>query len=111
MSSDYLSQHLQNLKQSAERFHSQWPMQDKFPPQLKPEDGTLVGCFISRWISYYYTTKVFIKRQAHADELGVDIYGNPCIRPYIANRLRNKAAALQYLTKHTNIPVPNFLNL
>jgi len=86
-------------------------MQDKFPPQLKPEDGTLVGCFISRWISYYYTTKVFIKRQAHADELGVDIYGNPCIRPYIANRLRNKAAALQYLTKHTNIPVPNFLNL
>ncbi|KAG6114796.1 hypothetical protein E4U14_001216 [Claviceps sp. LM454 group G7] len=66
---------------------------------------------LSEQISYYYTTKVFVKRQPHADELGLDGYGNPAVIPYIADRLRNEAAVLQFVAKHTTIPVPEFLDL
>ncbi|OAR02519.1 hypothetical protein LLEC1_01291 [Akanthomyces lecanii] len=66
---------------------------------------------ISPLISYYVTEKVFIKRQPHTDELGLDLYGNPVVSPYVADRLKNEAAALQYLQKNTAIPVPEFLGL
>ncbi|KAG5913332.1 hypothetical protein E4U61_007071 [Claviceps capensis] len=45
------------------------------------------------------------------DELGLDGYGNPAVCPYIADRLRNEAAVLQFIAKHTTIPVPEFLDL
>ncbi|KAK3324031.1 hypothetical protein B0T19DRAFT_443470 [Cercophora scortea] len=95
MSSSPLSQYLQHLKQWAESYQSRIPLQDKFPPRLNPEDGTLVATLISPQISYYFTTKVFIKRQPHRDELGLDINGDPLLIPYIADRLRIEAAALQ----------------
>ncbi|KIH91034.1 hypothetical protein SPBR_02053 [Sporothrix brasiliensis 5110] len=43
--------------------------------------------------------------------MGMDIYGNPVVIPYINNRLRNEAAALQFISEHTTIPVPKFLGL
>ncbi|KAG5934870.1 hypothetical protein E4U59_005947 [Claviceps monticola] len=49
--------------------------------------------------------------QPHTDELGLDGYGNPAVNPYIADRLRNEAAVLQFVAKHTTIPVPEFLDL
>ncbi|CAK7229827.1 hypothetical protein SCUCBS95973_007361 [Sporothrix curviconia] len=86
-------------------------MEDKFPPSFTPSDGDIVATRITQEISYYFTTNVFIKRQPHADELGLDIYGNPVVNPYIDSRLRNEAAALQFISKHTSIPVPAFLGL
>ncbi|KAG6105245.1 hypothetical protein E4U14_005240 [Claviceps sp. LM454 group G7] len=46
-------------------------------------------------------------------ELGLDCFGNPVVNPYIADRLRNsnEAAVLQFVAKHTTIPVPEFLDL
>ncbi|KAF2185527.1 hypothetical protein K469DRAFT_575874 [Zopfia rhizophila CBS 207.26] len=111
MSCGQLSQHLQRIKRQAENFQSKFPLPDKFPPQRKPDDGVEIAALISPDISYYYTTKVFIKRQPHQDELGLDMYGNPATNPYIADRLRNEAAVLQFVTKHTTIPVPKFLDL
>ncbi|OAA56289.1 Protein kinase-like domain protein [Niveomyces insectorum RCEF 264] len=40
-------------------------------------------------------------RQPHQDELGNDIYGNPAVTPYVADSIRNEAAALQFLSEHT----------
>ena len=66
---------------------------------------------ITSTISYYVTENVLIKRQPHPSELGQDIHGNPVINPYIADRLRNEAAALQYVRSTTTIPVPEVLDL
>lgn len=86
-------------------------MEDKFRPLFAPSDGPLVATRISGEISYYFTTDVFIKRQPHAEEIGLDLYGNPVVIPYIADRLRNEAAALQFISENTSIPVPKFLGL
>ncbi|CAK7219715.1 hypothetical protein SEUCBS140593_003988 [Sporothrix eucalyptigena] len=43
--------------------------------------------------------------------MGLDLYGNPVVIPYIGNRLRNEAAALQFIGEHTSIPVPKFVGL
>lgn len=64
------------MKQDAEVWKAAFPVPDKFRPQLDEEDGIEIATVITRGISYYYTTKVFIKRQPHQDELGMDIYGN-----------------------------------
>ncbi|KAI3333807.1 hypothetical protein F4824DRAFT_502794 [Ustulina deusta] len=106
-----LSQHLQKIKQDAEDLQSKRPLADRFPPSLAPTDGAKIITVITQGISYYYTTKVFIKRQPHEDELGLDIFGHPAINPYISDRLRNEAAVLQFVAKHTTIPVPKFLDL
>ncbi|KAJ2989003.1 hypothetical protein NUW58_g3688 [Xylaria curta] len=106
-----LSEHLQGIKQEAEDLQSRHPSVDRFPPSLTPSDGAKVATVTTQAISYYFTTKVFIKRQPHEDELGLDIFGNPAINPYIPDRLRNEAAALQFVAEHTTIPVPKFLNL
>jgi hypothetical protein len=106
-----LSQHLKNIIQQNEHFRSRCSLEDKSSPRLKPNDGTIIATQISPSISYYYTTKVFIKRQPHQDELGQDIYGNPATNPYIADRLRNEAAVLQFISENTTIPVPKFLDL
>lgn len=106
-----LTPHLQQIKERAEKFQSQFPLADNFPPSLSPDDGTEIAQLVSRSISYYYTTKVFIKRQPHPDELGTDISGRPAVNPYIASRLRNEAAVLQFVAKHTTIPVPKLLAL
>lgn len=86
-------------------------MEDKFCPSFTPDDGVFVATLVSREITYYFTTDVFIKRQPHHDEQGLDLYGNPVVNPYIENRLRNEAAALQFIRKHTSIPVPQVLGL
>ncbi|KAM4065022.1 phosphotransferase enzyme family protein [Hirsutella rhossiliensis] len=106
-----VSRHLQTIKQNAEDFQSRFPLVDRFRPSFAPAHGAEIATLISPTISYYYTTKVFVKRQPHQDELGLDVYGNPMINPYIADRLRNEAAALQFIAKHTTIPVPEFLDL
>lgn len=106
-----LSPHLQRIVHEAESLKSMQSLEDKSPPQLKANDGTLVATFTYRTISYYFTCRVFVKRQPHRDELGQDIYGNPVTNPYIADRLRNEAAVLQFIVKHTTIPVPKFLGL
>lgn len=108
---EHLSRHLQMIKQDAEDYQAAYSLVDRFRPSFTPADGADIAKIISRSISYYYTTKVFVKRQPHKDELGMDIYGNPAINPYIADRLRNEAAALQFIAKHTTIPVPEFLHL
>lgn len=66
---------------------------------------------ISPLMSYYVTEKVFIKRQPHTTELGLDMYGNPVVSSYSADRLRNEAAVLRYLRAKTTIPVPELLDV
>ncbi|KAG6092973.1 hypothetical protein E4U31_006978 [Claviceps sp. LM219 group G6] len=108
---ELLSRHMQTIKQDVEESKSRCPMVDRFRPSFTPADGDEIASIVIPQISYYYTTKVFVKRQPHADELGLDRYGNPAVRPYIADRLRNEAAVLQFVAKHTTIPVPEFLDL
>ncbi|EGX92308.1 Protein kinase-like domain [Cordyceps militaris CM01] len=84
---------------------------DKFPPTLTASDGRLISKLITSTISYYVTERVMIKRQPHPSELGMDIYGNPVVNPYIADRLRNEAAVLRYLRATTTLPVPEVLDL
>ncbi|KAG5956114.1 hypothetical protein E4U57_002847 [Claviceps arundinis] len=108
---EHLSQHMQTIKEFTEEFQSRHPMVDRFRPSFTLADGDEIATLVSRQISYYYTTKVFVKRQPHADEIGLDGYGNPAVNPYIADRLRNEAAVLQFVAKHTTIPVPEFLDL
>ncbi|CAK7264451.1 hypothetical protein SEPCBS57363_001083 [Sporothrix epigloea] len=43
--------------------------------------------------------------------MGLDIYGEPVVIPYIADRIRNEAAALRFISEHTTIPVPKLLGL
>lgn len=107
----HLSPHLQQIKERAEDFQSSFPLVDNFPPSFSPDDGPEIARLVSQGISYYYTTKVFVKRQPHKDELGTDIFGQPAVNPYIADRLRNEAAALLFIAKHTTIPVPRLLGL
>ncbi|RCI07397.1 hypothetical protein L249_1365 [Ophiocordyceps polyrhachis-furcata BCC 54312] len=106
-----IGRHLQTIQQHAQEFQSAFPLIDRFPPSFAPADGPQMAKFIAPFMSYYYTTKVFVKRQPHQDELGLDMYGNPVIYPYIADRLRNEAAVLQFIAKHTTIPVPALLDL
>ncbi|KAG6095088.1 hypothetical protein E4U14_008331 [Claviceps sp. LM454 group G7] len=106
-----LSRHMQTIKQHAEEVQSRYPMVDRFRPSFTQADGDEIASISARHISYYYTTKVFVKRQPHIDELGLDVYGDPIVNPYIADRLRNEAAVLQFVAKHTTIPVPKFLDL
>ncbi|KAG6165436.1 hypothetical protein E4U51_004353 [Claviceps purpurea] len=108
---EHLSRHLQTIKQDAEEWRSRYPLVDRFRPSFTAADGDEIATIVTRPISYYYTTKVFVKRQSHTDELGLDGYGNPAVNPYIADRLRNEAAVLQFVAKHTTIPVPKFLDL
>ncbi|CCE30266.1 uncharacterized protein CPUR_04114 [Claviceps purpurea 20.1] len=108
---EHLSRHLQTIKQDVEEWRSRCPLVDRFRPSFTAADGDEIATLITRPISYYYTTKVFVKRQPHTDELGLDIYGNQAVNPYIADRLRNEAAVLQFVAKHTTIPVPEFLAL
>ncbi|OAA57877.1 Protein kinase-like domain protein [Niveomyces insectorum RCEF 264] len=104
--------HVQYITEECAQFHAKHNMPDHFPPSLNPEtDGELICQMNSRCISYYYTTKVFIKRQPHADEMGMDGYGKPVVIPYIADRIRNEAAALRFIAAHTSIPVPRLLGL
>ncbi|OAQ98849.1 hypothetical protein LLEC1_01714 [Akanthomyces lecanii] len=63
------------------------------------------------WLSYYVTTKAFIKREPSVQELGVDQWGNPAINPYIRARLRNEAAALEFVAQHSTISVPQKVRL
>ncbi len=107
----HLSPHLQQIKERAKYFQSRFPQVDNFPPSLSPDDGTEIARLVSRGISYYYTTRVFVKRQPHQDELGTDISGRPAVNPYIADRLRNEAAALRFVAEHTTIPVPSLLGV
>jgi hypothetical protein len=102
----HLRSHLQQIKERAENFQSRFPLVDNFPPSLSPDDGTEIARLVSQGISYYYTTKVFVKQQPHQDELGTDIFGRPAVNPYIADRLPNEAAALRFAADHTTIPVP-----
>ncbi|KAG6180666.1 hypothetical protein E4U36_004635 [Claviceps purpurea] len=106
-----LSRHLQTIKQDAEEWRSRYPLVDRFRPSFTPADGDEIATIVTPQISYYYTTKVFVKRQPHTDELGLDGYGNPAVNPYIADRIRNEADVLQFVAKHTTIPVPKFLDL
>ncbi|KAG5996685.1 hypothetical protein E4U52_006024 [Claviceps spartinae] len=108
---EHLSRHLQTIKQEIEEFQSRFPLVDRFRPSFTLADGDEIATLVIPQISYYYTTKVFVKRQPHTDELGLDGYGNPAVNPYIADRLRNEAAVLQFVAKHTTIPVPEFLDL
>ena len=62
-------------------------------------------------MSYYFTSKVIIKRQRTQDEIGSNIRGKPIIIPHLADRLRNEAAVLRFLAEHTTIPVPKALDL
>jgi len=104
-------QHIKDILQFAESCQALSDLKDKYPPQLKPEDGTQFAYVVSPQVAYYFTTKVFIKREPHKDELGIDIYGNPQVNPYIAARIRNEAACLQFISENTTIPVPKFLDL
>ncbi|KAG6288067.1 hypothetical protein E4U09_005758 [Claviceps aff. purpurea] len=99
---EHLSRHLHTIKQDAEEWQSRYPLVDRFRPSFTAADGDEIATVVMRQISYYYTTKVFVKRQPHTDELG---------EPYIADRIRNEAAVLQFVAKHTTIPVPEFLDL
>ncbi|KAG6072145.1 hypothetical protein E4U31_007394 [Claviceps sp. LM219 group G6] len=108
---EHLSRHMQMIKQDAEERQSRNPKVDRFRPSFSPADGDEIASISVRHISYYFTTKVFVKRQPHTDELGLDGFGNPMVNPYIADRLRNEAAVLQFVAKHTTIPVPKFLDL
>lgn len=106
-----IGQHLEKIKKDAEEFHKKHPRVDPFPPSLEATDGAVITTLITSTISYYYTEKVFIKRQSSKEEMGLDLYGNPVVNPYISDRLRNEAAVLQYVSRHTTIPVPKLLGL
>ncbi|KAG5996994.1 hypothetical protein E4U52_005263 [Claviceps spartinae] len=105
-----LSRHLQTIKQDIEESQPHC-LVDRFRPSFTPADGDEIATLVIPQISYYYTTKVFIKRQPHADEMGLDGFGDPAVNPYIADRLRNEAAVLRFVDKHTTVPVPKFLDL
>ena len=109
--SQNLPSHLQKIKEEADEFQLKYAREDNFPPRLRPDDGPIIARMIGPSISYYFTTKVFIKRQPHPVELGLDLYGNQKINPYIADRLRNEAAVLHFVAAHTTVPVPKFLDL
>lgn len=94
-----------------ERFRLFPSKPDEYPPTSHLEDGPVIARLNSRSISYYVTSKAFIKREPHPDELGDDIYGRPVVNPYIQNRLRNEAAALRLIAERTTIPVPKVLGL
>lgn len=106
-----LSLHMRQIIDGCDEYRAAHPMQDNFCPSLSPSDGPVMATRITGGVSYYFTTSVFIKRQPHADEMGLDLYGQPVVVPYIADRLRNEAAALQFIHEHTTIPVPAFLGL
>ena len=106
-----MSEHLQTIKKEHTDVSAKWALHDKFPPPLKPEDGKLVTKLNLRYISYYFTDRVFIKREPHKEELGLNIYGDPCVNDHIADRLRNEAACLQFISQHTTVPVPKVLEL
>ncbi|OAA61298.1 Protein kinase-like domain protein [Niveomyces insectorum RCEF 264] len=106
-----LGLHLQQIIKDSAEYNAAHPLQDNFCPSFSPRDGPVVATRITRGISYYFTTSVFVKRQPHVDELGLDLYGQPVVIPYIADRLRNEAAALQFIRAYTSIPVPVFLSL
>lgn len=106
-----MNPHLRRLVEDAAKF-SKPPGGDRFPPRHDPQDGELLARINSSSISYYFFRHAFVKRQPHVDELGLDIYGVPCVNPYIADRLRNEAAALQFVAAHAPaVPVPTFLDL
>jgi len=105
-----LSPHLRMVKKWAEDYQKKFPMVDRHCP-LQPDDGREIARLNTSSLSYYFTEKVVIKRQPHLDECDLDKDGNPAINPYIADRLRNEAAMIKYLTEHTTIPVPKFLDL
>ncbi|OAA34195.1 Protein kinase-like domain protein [Metarhizium rileyi] len=106
-----LPSHIDAICASHAEYQSRFPLTDNFPPTLTASDGGLISKLITSTISYYVTESVLIKRQPHPSELGKDIHGHPVINPYIAERLRNEAAVLQYLRATTTIPVPEILDL
>ncbi|CAK7264450.1 hypothetical protein SEPCBS57363_001082 [Sporothrix epigloea] len=106
---DSVSPHLQQIIRETEEENKRSPMEDKFCPTFLPSDGPVLAASIYHFVSYYFTKNVFIKRQPHADEMGLDIYGEPIVIPYITDRIRNEAAALRFISEHTTIPVPKLL--
>ncbi|KAI0045350.1 hypothetical protein FA95DRAFT_129883 [Auriscalpium vulgare] len=49
---------------------------------------------------------VFIKRSVTRDEWWNNIYGTLIVPPMPLERIKNEAAAIEYIRTHTNIPVP-----
>ena len=84
---------------------------DDFYPRLLPEDGQYLFSYNIRLISYYFTSKVIIKRQRTRDKTGSNIRGNPIITPHLTDRLRNETTVLRFLAEHKTIPVPKALDL
>ena len=109
---DSLGPHLDYVKKKAERVNNSPRYKpDHFSPRLLPEDGQYLFSYHKTLTSYYFTSKVIIKRQRTQDEIWTDIYGEPIIVPYLADRLLNEAAVLRFLAEHTTIPVPRVLGL
>ncbi|KHN94411.1 Protein kinase-like domain protein [Metarhizium album ARSEF 1941] len=106
-----LPRHLQNMRTSFVKAQAQFPMEDKFPPTLAPEDGPIIAQLNMYYISYYVTERVFVKRQPHQDEMGLDVHGSPVVVSYVADRLRNEAAVLDFVAAQTKIPVPKLLRV
>ncbi|CAK7266800.1 hypothetical protein SEPCBS57363_002276 [Sporothrix epigloea] len=106
---DSIGPHLQRIIEETEEESDRLPIEDRACPSFAPSDGPVLAASINMYASYYFTKNVFIKRQPHKDELGLDIYGQPVVNPYIAERIRNEAAALRFISEHTTIPVPKLL--
>jgi hypothetical protein len=71
-------------------------------------DEKLVGT--SEVKNYIFTPTTFIKREIPLRERGMDMNGNPIVLPWLEERFRNEAAALELIRTNTTIPVPKLLS-
>ncbi|OAA63335.1 Aminoglycoside phosphotransferase [Niveomyces insectorum RCEF 264] len=75
------SRHLRTVKAEIAVLESRWPL----------PSGSVVY-----FAADYFYENVLIKRTTHRDERGLDLYGKPIVPEYLADRLRNEAAARQF---------------
>ncbi|OAA61191.1 Protein kinase-like domain protein [Niveomyces insectorum RCEF 264] len=112
MESQIFDRHLQYLREEAIMYQSiDYSIDDKYPPRTDPlVDGRLLARKTTRYVSHYCYENVFVKRMVQAEESD-RAKSEWFPRPSHADRLRNEAAALEFLAANTTIPVPKLLGL
>jgi hypothetical protein len=65
---------------------------------------------VSTFVYHIITENTFIKRDLDPHDRKTRQDGTVITRPWVLERLRNEATALQLIAKETTIPVPKFIN-
>ena len=72
-------------------------------------DEKVVG--ISDDKTYSFTASTFIKREIPLNKRNISwLTGKPVVNPWLEERFRNEAAALELIRNNTNIPVPRLIS-